>query len=64
MFKFELLSFYRHKWDSCWSFDICLIENDFEYGDSRSLFGLARKDQYWFLDLFWVRIKPRDYDEE
>ena len=59
MFKFEMFSFYYHYWDNCWNFDIFLIEADFEYGDSRSLFGIGKKDQLWFLDLFWIRILPR-----
>ena len=64
MLKFELLSFYRHKWDSEWHFNICLLENDFEYDDSRSLFSIGKKDDLWFLGLFWIRILPRSYDED
>ena len=62
MMKFELVSFYRHKWDSEWYFNICLVENDFEYDDSRSLFGIGQKGSMWFLDLFWIRVMPRSYD--
>jgi hypothetical protein len=56
--KFELLSFYYHYWESHWSFDICLLEYDFEYDDSKSLFGIGQKNGMWFLYLFWMRIKP------
>jgi len=64
MLKFELLSFYRHVWDSEWHFSICLIENDFEYDDSRSLFSVGKKDELWFLELFWIRVLPKSYNDE
>lgn len=58
MFKFELLSFYMHKWDCEWHFSIFLIENDFEYDKSRSLFSIGKKDEMWFIDLFWIHVCP------
>lgn len=56
--KFELFSFYYHYWESHWSVDICLLKYDFEYDDSKSLFGIGQKNGTWFIDLFWKRIKP------
>jgi|DEB0MinimDraft_6_1074348.scaffolds.fasta_scaffold23311_1 hypothetical protein len=62
-FKFELVSFYYNYWNSQWSFDICLLEYDFEYDDSRSFFGIGQKNNNWFIELFWIRILPRHFDE-
>lgn len=59
MFKFELISCYYHYFDSCWSFDVFLIQNDFEYDESRSLLSIGKKDKIWFLDLFWIRVLPK-----
>lgn len=59
MLKIELISFYRHYFDSEWHFSICYVENDFEYDVGRSLFSVGKKDEMWFLDLFWFKIFPR-----
>lgn len=64
MLKIELSSFYYHKYDCEWHFSVLLLENDFEYGDSRSFFGAGRKDEMWFFDLAWMRILPRSYKDE
>lgn len=59
MIKLELLSFYRHKYDSEWHLSLLCVEYDFEYGESRSLLSVGKKDELWFIDLFWTRLTPK-----
>lgn len=64
MLKLELISFYQHKYDSEWHFSIFYIENDFEYDTGRSFFSIGKKNTTWFVDLFWIKILPREYKDE
>lgn len=57
MIKFELMSFYRHYYDSEWHFSLCYFENDYDIG--RSLFSVGKKDEMWFIDFLWMRILPK-----
>lgn len=61
MLKFELVSFYRHYYDSEWHFSICYLENDFEYDVGRSLFSIGKKDEMWFIDFLWMKILPSEW---
>lgn len=58
MVKIELVSYYLHVWDNEWHFDIFYVENDFASGNGRSLFGIGKKGDLFFLDLFWIRLLP------
>lgn len=59
MFLINVIGVYHHRWDGEWHVYLLSVENDFEYGDSRSLFSVGKKDERWFIDLFWMRLLPR-----
>lgn len=57
----ELLTLYRHRYDSEWFVSFLTFDRFERVGDTfqRSFLSIGKRDETWFIDLLWVHILPR-----